>query len=114
MPVKLPQIRGTGYDAALRESIDSVHHEENACRSELAAPGVAATERSQIERYGAAAGKPWMAEAWPLMDQITIVASVVDILYQSLVQRAARGERRRRAGAALFLIAMGTVAGLAG
>lgn len=113
MSIKLPRIEGTAYDGALNEFIDSVNREVNADQPKLAAHAVAAIGRFLMENHEVNAGTLWIGKVMPLVKHITIIAPMVDKLYQPLVERAKQPRKSGWVGVALVLIATLVVTGFA-
>ncbi len=113
MPITLPRIEGTAYDGALNEFIDSVNSEVNPDQPKLAAHAVAAIGRFLMENHEVEAGTRWIRQAMPLVGHITIIAPMVDKLYQPLVERAKHPRKAGCAGVAAILVATAAVGGIA-
>lgn len=103
MLIYLPRIEGTAHDYALNEFIDSVNSHVHPDHAKLAAHAVAAIGRFLIENHEVEAGTLWIGEAVPLVEHITIIAPMVDKLYQALVERAKQPRKSGCTALALVL-----------
>lgn len=109
MPIILPRIEGTKFDALLNGFIASVNRETHAEQPKLAAHAVAATIKFLAVHHETAAGIPWTQQALPLVRHVAVIPSMVDKLYDQL---EARSKGPSAAGCVAVLIVLALVAGI--